>query len=60
MLLVLWYGALQVADGNLSAGLLTSFMLYTLTIAMGAPPARLLGLHRPQHLHSSRRCMASL
>ena len=53
MLLVLWYGALQVVDGGLSSGLLTSFMLYTLTIAMG------LSIHshdRHQHAQPSLSC----
>eukprot|EP00042_Codosiga_hollandica_P045316 m.458456 g.458456 ORF g.458456 m.458456 type:complete len:772 (-) comp56992_c0_seq3:126-2441(-) len=34
LLLVLWYGALQVLNGSLSSGLLTSFLLYSLTLAM--------------------------
>ena len=33
-MLVLWYGALQVLNGDLASGLLTSFLLYALTLAM--------------------------
>eukprot|EP00455_Lapot_gusevi_P057506 TRINITY_DN9817_c0_g1_i2.p1 TRINITY_DN9817_c0_g1~~TRINITY_DN9817_c0_g1_i2.p1 ORF type:complete len:391 (-),score=112.37 TRINITY_DN9817_c0_g1_i2:42-1124(-) len=32
MILVLWYGASLVLDGTLSSGVLTSFLLYTLTV----------------------------
>ena len=39
LLLVLWYGALEVVNNNLSAGDLTSFILYTLTVAMGLSKA---------------------
>ena len=31
---MLWYGALQVLNGDLDTGLLTSFLLYALTLAM--------------------------
>jgi ABC-type bacteriocin/lantibiotic exporter with double-glycine peptidase domain len=31
---VSWYGAVQVLHGDLSTGLLTSFMIYALTLAM--------------------------
>lgn len=34
LLLVLWYGALQVLNNDLDSGLLTSFLLYSLTLAM--------------------------
>eukprot|EP01088_Endostelium_zonatum_P008116 TRINITY_DN2070_c0_g1_i3.p1 TRINITY_DN2070_c0_g1~~TRINITY_DN2070_c0_g1_i3.p1 ORF type:complete len:685 (+),score=188.50 TRINITY_DN2070_c0_g1_i3:60-2114(+) len=34
LILVLWYGARQVIAGDLSAGTLTSFILYTLTVAV--------------------------
>lgn len=34
ILLVLWYGGTLVRSGELTTGLLTSFMLYTLTVAM--------------------------
>ncbi|XP_077995855.1 uncharacterized protein LOC144449221 [Glandiceps talaboti] len=34
VVLVLWYGAKLVAEGEISVGILTSFMLYTLNVAM--------------------------
>ncbi|EDV22201.1 uncharacterized protein TRIADDRAFT_29232 [Trichoplax adhaerens] len=34
IVLVLWFGAKQVLEGHLTAGLLTSFMLYALNVAM--------------------------
>jgi len=34
ILLVLWYGGTLVLEGELTTGALTSFMLYTLTVAM--------------------------
>jgi ABC-type bacteriocin/lantibiotic exporter with double-glycine peptidase domain len=33
VLLVLWYGAKLVLNGEMSPGVLTSFVLYTLTVA---------------------------
>ena len=35
ILVVLWYGATLVVDGELTVGNLTSFVMYTLTIAIG-------------------------
>eukprot|EP01089_Gocevia_fonbrunei_P013514 TRINITY_DN3471_c0_g1_i1.p1 TRINITY_DN3471_c0_g1~~TRINITY_DN3471_c0_g1_i1.p1 ORF type:complete len:658 (+),score=140.06 TRINITY_DN3471_c0_g1_i1:50-2023(+) len=34
LMLVMWYGATLVIEGSMSAGTLTSFILYTLTVAM--------------------------
>jgi ABC-type multidrug transport system fused ATPase/permease subunit len=34
-LIVLWYGGLQVLDGEISSGTLTSFLLYTIYLAGG-------------------------
>ena len=34
VLVVLWYGATLVTSGHLSTGLLSSFMLYTLQVAL--------------------------
>jgi ABC-type multidrug transport system fused ATPase/permease subunit len=35
ILIVLWYGGLQVLDGEISSGTLTSFLLYTIYLAGG-------------------------
>ena len=35
ILAVLWYGATLVVDGEITVGNLTSYVMYTLTIAIG-------------------------
>jgi ABC-type multidrug transport system fused ATPase/permease subunit len=44
--MVLWYGGKLVIDGELSTGTLTSFLLYTLSVAVVRGPGP---LHRPTH-----------